>query len=298
MRVLVVAVALFVALTVGPASSDPVPDGARLYFRHCASCHGIGGGGDGPDASLFLPGPRNLREGLLEDRDSAELVRAILDGSRRPLALDPRALRNRLEDTEALVTHLGTIPEVNWHVVARGQDVYLDRCKGCHGTFGRPPWDDSGKRTPPDLSGRKFQRSVTDDDLVRAVRHGRRGMRAIPTLRSDADARALVAFVRVLSPGFELYSRHCAACHGDDGHPQRQFVESRQRPTVVFDRAWLARRDPTQLRAAATHMLEERQPSMPHFKTVLSEPEAHAIVRFLRGNRPGDDGNSDRVLPR
>ena len=277
------AVALLVALAVRPASAEPALDGTVLYFRHCASCHGIGGGGDGPDANLFLPGPRNLRQGFLEDRETSELVRVILDGARRPLALDPQALRTRLKDTEALVTHLETIPDVDWRLVRRGEDLYMDRCKGCHGSFGRPPWEDSSRPTPPDLSGRAFQQSTSDGELVRGVRHGRRGMPAIPTLRSDADARALVAFVRILSPGFELYSRHCASCHGDDGHPQREFVEARQRPTVVFDRPWLARRDPTQLRAAVSHMLEERQPGMPHFRRTLSEPEARALLRYLRG---------------
>jgi mono/diheme cytochrome c family protein len=282
----ITAAVLLVALAGGPAAAETAPEGAPLYFRNCASCHGLGGGGDGPDANLFLPGPRNLREGFLEGRDTPELVRMILDGARRPLALDPRALRARLEDTGAIVSHLETIPDTNWKLVARGEDLYMARCKDCHGLFGRPPWDDSSKPSPRDLSTPAFQRSMTDEELVRAVRHGRSGMPAIPTLRSDADARALVAFVRVLSPGFELYSRHCASCHGDDGHPQREFVEARERPTVVFDRAWLERRDPTQLRTAVSHMLEERNPGMPHFRRTLTEPEARAIVRYLRGNTP------------
>jgi mono/diheme cytochrome c family protein len=280
----IMAAAMLVALAVGLASAEPAPDGARLYFRHCASCHGLGGGGDGPDANLFLPGPRNLRGGFLEGHETPELLKRILDGARRPLALDPQALRARLKDTEAIVTHLEAIPDVNWRLVARGQDLYMDRCESCHGVFGRPPWDDSST-VPRDLSAPAFQQSIRDDQLVRAVRHGRPGMRAIPTLRSDNDARALVAFVRVLSPGFELYSRHCSACHGDDGHPQGEFVEARQRPTVVFDRAWLARRDPAQLRAAVSHMLEERKPGMPHFRTTLSEAEARAILGYLRGEK-------------
>jgi mono/diheme cytochrome c family protein len=279
---LIVAVAL-VALAAGPASAESAPDGAVLYLKQCASCHGIGGRGDGPDASLFRPAPRNLREGFLERRDTSEILRLVLDGARRPLVTDPQALRARLKDTEALVAHLEVIPDVNWRLVERGQDVYVERCELCHGPFGRPPWARPTAANPPDLSAPAFQRSIRDDELVRAVRHGRTGMPAIPTLRSDADARALVAFVRVLSPGFELYSRHCATCHGDDGHPQREFVKARQRPTVVFDRMWLARRDPTQLRAAVSHMLEEREPGMPHFRTTLSESEARAIVRYLRG---------------
>ena len=276
-------VTFVVALAIGPAAAAPAPDGTLLYLRQCASCHGLAGRGDGPDASLFLPRPRNLRDGFLDGPDTPELLRRILDGARRPLALDPGALRARLTDTEAIVSHLQAIPDVNWRLVERGQDLYLSRCESCHGPFGRPPSALPTTATPPDLSASGFQRNVPDDELVRAVRHGRPGMTAIPTLRSEADASALVAFVRILSPGFELYSRHCATCHGDDGHPQREFVEARQRPTVVFDRQFLARRDPLQLRAAVSHMLEQREPGMPHFRTTLSEPEARAILRYLRG---------------
>jgi mono/diheme cytochrome c family protein len=59
-------------------------------------------------------------------------------------------------------------------------------------------------------------------------------------------------------------------------------VDPRQRPTVAFDRSWLARRDPTQLRAAVSHMLEQRTPGMPHFRRTLSEAEVRAILRYLR----------------
>ncbi len=277
------AVTLVVALASGPASAEPAPNDALLYLTECASCHGATGRGDGPDASLFLPGPRNLRAGFLEGRETADLLRSILDGARRPIALDPQALRKRLADTESIVEHLEAIPKLNGRLVEQGEEVYVDRCELCHGPFGRPPPARPAAPSPPDLSAPAFQRSIDDDQLVQAVRHGRPGMPGIPALSNAADARALVAFVRLLSPGFELYRRHCASCHGDDGHPEREFVEARHRPTVVFDRSWLERRDPTQLRAAVSHMLEERQPGMPHFRTTLSDGEARAILRYLRG---------------
>jgi mono/diheme cytochrome c family protein len=275
--------ALFVALAFWPASAEPAPDGALLYLTECASCHGIDGRGQGPDANLFLPGPSNLREGTLEGRETADLLPSILDGARRPIALDPKVLRKRLADTESIVEHLEAIPMLNARLVEHGEEVYVDRCELCHGPFGRPPSARGTSASPPDLSAPAFQRGIDDDQLVQAVRHGRPGMPAIPALSDAADARALVAFLRMLSPGFELYRRHCASCHGDDGHPAREFVEPRHRPTVVFDRAWHARRDPTQLRAAVSHMLEERQPGMPHFRRSLSDAEARAILRHLRG---------------
>jgi mono/diheme cytochrome c family protein len=107
-------------------------------------------------------------------------------------------------------------------------------------------------------------------------------MPAIPAIRDDGDARALVTYLRILSPGFDLYSRYCAACHGDDGHPQREFVPPHRRPSVTFDRAYLERRNPDQLRAAVSHMLSEQKPSMPHFRGTIDRAAARAIVRYLK----------------
>jgi mono/diheme cytochrome c family protein len=107
-------------------------------------------------------------------------------------------------------------------------------------------------------------------------------MPAIPAIRNDADARALVAYLRLLSPGFDTYSRYCAACHGDDGHPQREFVPPDRRPSVTFDRSYLERRNRDQLRAAVGHMLREQKPAMPHFRAAITRAEARAIVQYLR----------------
>ena len=284
MRLTAAIISVSLALAGAPtlaSTADAEPDGAVLYLENCAACHGIGGRGDGPDASLFLPAPRDLREGFLDRYDTAEVVRRIMDGSRLVLTADPPALRAQLQNTEAIVAYMETIPNVNWHLVKRGQDLYAVRCEKCHGAFGRPPWADPPSRAR-DFSSPAFQRGVSDQEMLRAVRHGRPGMPAIPALASDADAGALVAFVRVLSPGYELYTRHCAACHGVDGRPQREFVEPKRRPPVVFDRDYFAGRDPGQLRAAVSHMLAERKPSMPHFRTELGEAEARAIVAYLR----------------
>jgi mono/diheme cytochrome c family protein len=274
---------LGLAAQVAVAAPAAGPDGRLLFLEHCAPCHGENGRGNGPDASLFVARPRDLREGFLDKYDDADLVKRILEGAPLALALDPKALRKRNIEVDAIVGHLESIPDVNWTLVERGQEIYVDRCEHCHGPFGRPGRLPAGFRLPRDLSSPAFQREMTDDAVIRAVRHGtRKGMPAIPALRSDADARALLAYVRVLSPGFELYSRHCAACHGDDGRPQREFVDPLRRPTVVFDRGYVERRNPEQLRAAVGHMLAEQKPAMPHFATQLSEPEAQAIVQYLR----------------
>jgi mono/diheme cytochrome c family protein len=99
---------------------------------------------------------------------------------------------------------------------------------------------------------------------------------------SEAQAHDVAAFVRLLSPGYVVYSQYCAQCHGNRGIGVGSFAESFPAPTVVFDRAYFAHHDADQLRVAVWHMLQQHQPAMPHFRGALSEAEAAAIVRYLR----------------
>jgi len=50
----------------GPQSSDQ--DGVHfgLYREHCATCHGVDGGGKGPAAALLTPYPRDFRPGVFK----------------------------------------------------------------------------------------------------------------------------------------------------------------------------------------------------------------------------------------
>ncbi len=266
-----------------PSGTPAVPSGRRLYREYCSSCHGIAGKGDGPDATIFVARPRNLREGFLKRYKTDELVRRLREGQPLELALDLPALRARALEVEALVSYMKRMPEVNWELAARGQDVFLDRCVECHGTYGRPgPRLPAGVRQPPDLSDPRYQSGVSDADLVGLVRHGRKGMPALTPRVSADDAGALAAFVRLLSPGFELYATYCTVCHGEDGRGPGQLAEKIRQPTVVFDRAYFSRRDPEELRAEVWHMVREEKPAMPHFRTLLDNLQARAIVEYLK----------------
>src|SRR5262245_42794652 len=202
-------------LTVTAGAEPPAPDGKALYGAHCGTCHGMAGRGDGVDAGLFLAHPRKHREGFVRRYDDDQLVDRILDGVPLALELDPKAFRRHLTELDDVIAHLERIPDVNWKLVEPGQELYVDRCEQCHGPYGRPPDDFAGLVAPPaDLSRPEFQRSHGDEELIQIVRRGHKLMPAIPAVRSDADARALLAYLRLLSPGFDTYSRYCAACHG------------------------------------------------------------------------------------
>jgi mono/diheme cytochrome c family protein len=109
-------------------------------------------------------------------------------------------------------------------------------------------------------------------------------MPAIRDIRSDADRRALLAYVRLLSPGYETYTRYCASCHGDDGIDAGASGATAppKRLTVIFDRQYFATHDSEVLRTKVWHMLAVQKPEMPHLRGKLTEPQVRAIVEYVK----------------
>ena len=277
---MVLALAGLIAGDAGAAERD----GRFLFGAYCVSCHGAEARGDGPDADAFSPRPRNLRAGVLERNTDDALVERIRHG--RPLGMvhDTEALRAQAGDTELLVGHLQRLPRIAWRRVERGQEIYVDRCEVCHGPFGHPSTVlPLGVTKPPrDLSDADYQRATSDATLMERIRHGHRGMPAIPGLR-DAESRdALIAYLRLLSPGYEAYSRFCAGCHGDDGQGPGVNWASAPRPSVVFDARYFAKKDGEALRVDVWHMTKAAEPQMPHMSRVLPASDVRAILRYLR----------------
>ena len=285
------AVVLLIAASGAAAQPTPAPagrgtspaDGRHLYREYCSSCHGRWGKGDGPDAEIFTARPRNLREGFLNKYPTDDLVRRVREGKPLELALDLPALRARAAEVETVVGYLKRLPAVDWDLTGLGEELYLDRCAVCHGDAGRPGLTlPAGVRPPRDLSEPAYQRALTDQELIMLVRHGRHGMPALTPRVSEDEARALVAYVRLLSPGRAVYSSHCAACHGEDGRGAGSLAEEIRRPTVVFDKAYFARHDPEEVRAGVWHMVADEKPTMPHYATLLTDQQARAIVEYLK----------------
>jgi mono/diheme cytochrome c family protein len=254
-----------------------------LYLRNCAPCHGDEGHGDGPNAEIFLSKPRDLREGFLAKYPTDDLVRRMLDGRALSLALDVTALRRQAKEVGAIDAHIRRFPTLDWMKVEKGWAIYADRCAVCHGPFGRPQGDlPEGVKAPRDLGSEEFQKSLDDEALLSAVQHGRKGMPALVPRLQGQEAENGVAFVRLLGPGFESYTKFCGHCHGDDGIGIGNFDPSVGAPEVTFDRDYFARVDPVRFRESIWHMLAKQKPSMPHFRKQISEAEAGAIIEYLR----------------
>lgn len=267
----------------GSAGAAAPPDGQVLYAENCERCHGVTGRGDGPDAELFASPPDDLRRDFLARYPTEDLVRRIRSGVPLELALDLDRLRQRAGEVETIAAYLERLPTIDWRRVEEGQAIYVDRCELCHGRTGKPELTlPPGARAPRDLSDPTFQASLSEKDLAALASHGRGGMPAIGPPVTGGELTALVAFVRLLSPGYALYDRYCASCHGDDGRGTGSLAEEGERPSVVFDRAYFRRRDPEQVRTAVWHMLATKRPSMPHFRRVLTPAEVRAIIAYLK----------------
>ncbi len=276
-------VAVSAALSAGTVAAEE--DGKHLFRRHCAICHGIAGRGDGPDAELFEPPPRDLREGFLRQYSSEALVDRVREGTPLALVFDRKALHRHADEVEALAAYLERLPTIDWRRVERGEELWVGRCELCHGPSGKPPpgVPHGVRARPPDLSSPAFQERAREHSLTAAVLHQVAGMTPLPDqVLSVHDTRALEAFVRLFSPGFEIYGRYCAGCHGDDGRPVAEFNESPKRPTAVFDRRYFETHDQEAARLRVWHMLAEQKPAMPHLARELTVPEARAIVRYLQ----------------
>jgi len=279
---------VLVALLWTSAFAKPTVEasGRELYLDECARCHGPAGRGDGPEALYFAPRPRDLSTGFLDVYDDEEIVARLRDGTPLTLKYDPESLRERVRQVDQLTAHLERLPTIDWSQVDAGRAIFSERCEMCHGPFGKP-WPpaflpEGVQRPPRDLWDPKFQRETSDDQLVAAIQHGRNAMPGIPGLQGKDQAKKLLPFIRLLSPGFEIYSYYCAVCHGDNGRAEDVAAPEKYKPHIVLDRAWLARKDPEQLRIDVVHMLSEHGTRMPHFREVLDDDQLRAIVHYLK----------------
>jgi len=282
-------VAGVIALAMGCVNDVRAADldqGRILFVRHCASCHGTSGRGDGPDADIFPAPPRDLNTGVLATYDDATLARRIRSGRALPLVLDPAALRRHADDVDAILRHLRKLGRIDWPSVEPGWAAYVDRCEVCHGPTGDGPSEVDRDTRLPSLADAAFQDKHARSRMVDAVRHGRAGMPALDPPIDVAQAERIAAFVRLFSPGFTLYSRFCANCHADDGRGVGTLGEVPgdilPLPQVVFDDAYFTAHSAEHVRAKAWHMLETKRASMPHFRVVLGDADVARILGYLR----------------
>jgi mono/diheme cytochrome c family protein len=183
-------------------------EGEALYQRHCASCHGAKGDGEGVSAQFLKHPPRNFTTGTYKFRTTpsgslalrADLLRTLrvgIPGTSMPgwgkelSARDLERLAARLEsfspryeeeDPEEAIT-VPKAPEMNAELAKEGRALYLVMgCDNCHGQTGkgdgpsRALKDEAGKpMLATDFTRGVFKSGYQDEDIYRSISTGLAG---------------------------------------------------------------------------------------------------------------------------
>lgn len=282
-----------------PVTAEPVrkpprklSEGEVLYIRYCADCHGWEGRSNGPAAEFLSINPPALNQGILFNNHSEdELVDWVLHGKALNIPLSENAIPRSQSEISELLDHIRKLPKTNWEEVNSGQEVYYGLCVGCHGLYGRGDgnWASQMSVSLPDLSTSHYQKQHSDQQLLKIITEGKGSMPGAGDALNPDRLRAVVTFVRLLSPGFERYDRFCAACHGSDGYPlefvvldEDGFNFGRTNIPTTFDANYLEAHTDAQLRRWTQHMLKDNGGNMPHFREELKPDDVRQILRYLR----------------
>jgi high-affinity iron transporter len=175
-------------------------EGRTIYQQSCASCHGVGGLGDGAAGMRLQPRPPAI--------GSAAQMHGVTP------ALMYRILSVGIAGTPMMGFANALTPEQRWNVVAyvnslrttraqllEGEGLYTQRCADCHGIAGGGDGALARSLTklPSEIGTVAWQVEHSDEEIAGVVQHGIPGT-AMPPAHdlTDAQAASVVAYVRTL----------------------------------------------------------------------------------------------------
>ena len=184
-----------------PRSAIDLAEGKQIFERSCASCHGVGGRGDGPASRGMNPKPPAVGDGVvMHDVSPATMYRIISVG---------------IAGTPMVGYAASLTPEQRWNIVsylvalrtpaaqlAEGEGLYTQRCVQCHGTLGAGDgaFARSLSRLPQEIGTFAWQTSHSDAQLAATLRDGLPGtaMPPSPDL-SPRQVQAITGYLRALA---------------------------------------------------------------------------------------------------
>jgi mono/diheme cytochrome c family protein len=235
--------------------------------------------------------PRNLRQaGLFPQEIEPAWINRILHGRALNVTVPPTKTEASDTEVERLAQHVRRLPTLPWLEIERGEKVYDSLCLSCHGVYGRGdgPLAKTLPAPPRDLLAPPYQQQMTDEALFQIISEGKGAMPGSANVLSVDERKAVVTFVRLLTPGYESYDRYCVGCHGQKGQPIRQEIldllgqADTWKPPPPFDHEFFRRRNEEQLRKGIRHMLTLYRAPMPHFAGELTADEVRQVLGYLR----------------
>lgn len=270
---------------VGPLPTGP---GRSMYARQCAGCHGDRGNripaADLSSASFVSSiGPDGVRVSILDGKGTMPAF-----GKDKGGPFSDEQARQVAEFVKALGRSSGGGLEASLSSAAKeGKDLYGKNCGSCHG--------DKGNRIPATpMNDKSYVQKLGESNLTNAIANGKGTMPAYGKVKggplSDAQVKSLVAYVNDLagvSPsaaaapavsaapaaattdGHTLYSKNCAACHGDKGS--------------TLSNANLSSKDfIAKLGDSIGQAVTNGKGAMPGFKGKLKDDEVKNLVEYVK----------------
>jgi mono/diheme cytochrome c family protein len=101
--------------------------------------------------------------------------------------------------------------------VVQGDELFRVACVRCHGAEGKGgPVGMLGEPAARDFTDPVFQARVSDDDIGRAIRNGRKGMPAFAAVFTPEQVNALTARVRRFGPARTAVTSAAASAPAGD----------------------------------------------------------------------------------
>lgn len=188
--------------------------GRYLFQKHCTTCHGQTGRGDGPWAAELTDKPRNFRVGVFKFRttpygklpvadDLRRTIRSGISGTAMPFFKDfsdddvgalivyLQNLSRKWDDEELMAEPLDLASRPEWFADSearkqhskKGKELFAVNCASCHGEKGKGDGPASvalidiweHKIVPADLSGPHHKSGDRPEDLFRTITTGLNG---------------------------------------------------------------------------------------------------------------------------
>lgn len=184
--------AYLMSLKTPPALGDP----SGIFSTLCARCHGDLGNGKGPISTYLDPYPRDLtKAGFMSSKSDERLISSIKNGVAgtsmpawgRVLSDDQihgvlDHIRKNYVKEPARQVKGRQVPETNpvaadMASIKRGEQLFLQRCTGCHGkkADGKGPNSTDIQPRPRNLRNADFLNSVSDRRLFESILYGVQG---------------------------------------------------------------------------------------------------------------------------
>lgn len=188
-----------------PAQPPDVASGAAIFAARCTECHGASGAGDGSrvQSGQVQNAPNFLDPAVPGSQRVSDWYATITNGRIENL-MPPwaNALSEQQRWDVATYTYLmHYTPEQ----LARGADIFADKCVGCHGESGRGDGPDAASLSGAvgDLTDQANMATLSDDQMFVTISEGvgeaGDGMPGFADELSEDDRRAAISYVRTLA---------------------------------------------------------------------------------------------------